>query len=229
MSASTTQWKTRRLGARAIKVYHRHSGVSGSIAAYGGSLVPSAEAYIAAYDAATRYRASWRIEMDEGKGAMKALESAIKAWLPHIARELPGIDISTLADRPTVPEDLIEDGIRASEALGEIKAADGSVPAWASAGSAEVLAKSQAAEKETDEAADADAKLSDLLATVRKNGAALQADLTLFRQTLRAVLGRSHPDFQKLRAEKATAKDEDDDPNAPQPAPPVTPAPHPPA
>src|SRR5690606_38611101 len=47
-------------------------------------------------------------------------------------------------------------------------------------------------------------------------------------KTLRSVLGRSHPDFQKLRVEKASKPDDDDDPNGPQPSPPVTPAPEPP-
>lgn len=226
---TSPQWKLRRLAARSIKVHGRHKSLSAAIAAYEGSLVPSATAYIGAYDAAARYRSKWRKEMDEGKGAMGALNSAIGAWKPHLARELPGLDLTTIGDRPTVPEDLVEDGFRLSEAFGEIKDAEGATPAWASDASTQLDTLSQDAERETDEAAEADAKLAELLAAVRATGVAFEANLSLFRKTLRSVLGRSHPDFQKLRAEKASTKDEDDDPAAPQPSPPVTPAPTPPA
>lgn len=226
---TTPQWKLRRLAARTIKVHGRHKAVSGAIAAYEGSLIPSCVAYVAAYDAAASYQPKWRKEMDEGKGAMAALITAISAWKPHLARELPGLDIATIGDKPTVPEDLVEDGFRLSEALGQIKGADGATPGWATHASTELDTLSQSAERETDEAAAADAQLAELLAAVRASGVAFEGHLSLFRQTLRSVLGRSHPDFQKLRAEKATATDEDDDPGAPQPSPPVTPAPAPPA
>lgn len=226
---TTPQWKLRRLAARTIKVYGRHRAASGAIAAYEGSLIPSATTYVGTYDAAARYQPKWRKEMDEGKGAMLALDTAIGAWKPHLARELPGLDLTTIGDKPTVPEDLVEDGFRLSEAFGEVKGADGATPGWASEASTQLDTLSQTAERETDEAADADSKLADLLAAVRTSGAAFEKNLSLFRKTLRSVLGRSHPDFQKLRAEKASSKDDDDDPGAPQPSPPVTPAPTPPA
>lgn len=222
---TTPQWKLRRLAVRATKVHARHAGVSGAIAAYAGSLVPRATSYISAYDTATAYRPVWRKEMDEGRGAMSALYASINGWKPHLARELPGFDITTIGDKPTVPEDLVEDGFRLAEAFLQIKDANGENPEWAARASAELAGLSEAAERETDEAAEADANYARLLADVRAKGAAFESELTLFRRTLRTVIGRSHPDYQKLRAEKASAKDDDDDAAAPPPAPPVTPAP----
>src|SRR5690606_20804256 len=225
---TTSQWKLRRLAKRSIAVFNRHAGVSGAIAAYQGSLIPRAEAYIQAYDAAALYEPRWRKEIAEGRGAMFALLTSINAWKPHLARELPGFDIATIGDKPTVPEDLVEDGERLADGLEMIVDGEGVTLPWATGGATELRTKADDAERETEEAAAADSTLSELLATVRRTGVELEQDLTLFRKTLRSVLGRSHPDFQKLRVEKASKPDDDDDPNGPQPSPPVTPAPEPP-
>ncbi len=64
---TTSQWKLRRLAKRSIAVFNRHAGVSGAIAAYQGSLIPRAEAYIQAYDAAALYEPRWRKEIAEGR------------------------------------------------------------------------------------------------------------------------------------------------------------------
>lgn len=214
-------WKTRRLASRGKKVQARHGGKP-SIAAYGGSLIPKADAFITAYDTASRYEATWRREMAEGKGAMAALLVAINEWKPHVARERPGFDVTTIGDRPTVPEDLTGDGIALADELAAV-----SQP-WAADAAAGLRVLATDAERETDEAAAADATHNEQLERVRTTKADLEAELSRFRDTLRAALGSSHPDYQKMRAEKATTVDADDDPAAPQPSPPVTPAPVPP-
>ncbi|MBI4918185.1 MAG: hypothetical protein HY825_20275 [Acidobacteria bacterium] len=61
----------------------------------------------------------------------------------------------------------------------------------------------------------------------RSLAAAFQEELILFRRTLMSVAGRSDKDYQKLRAEKATATDDEDDPNAPPVPAPVEPGPPP--
>lgn len=217
----TTHWKTRRLAARAKKVQARHEGTP-SIGAHGESLIPAADAYITAYDTAAKFEATWKREMAEGKGAMAALLRAINEWKPHVARERPGFDVTTIGDRPTVPEDLVEDGVALADEL------DAVGKQWATDAAAGLRALSDSAEKETDEAAGADATYKEQLQRVRTTKIALDSYLSGFRDTLRAVVGTSHPDYQKLRAEKATTKDVDDDPGAPQPSPPVAPAPTPP-
>ena len=219
-------WKLRRQASRSIKVFGRHSAVP-SIGAYASSIVPTANAMIGAYDAVRAYQATWKREMGEGRGAMKVLLENVNLWKPHVARENPSFDLSAIADRPDVPEDLIEDALRLATELGNVRAG-GAAPEWATAAKAGLVRLTEAAERETDEAAAADARWTELQRALDSAASAFDATLQNFRRGLRAALKRSHPDYQKLRAEKAAERDEDDDPNAPQPAPAVTPAPTPP-
>lgn len=225
---SDTHWKARRLAARSLKVLARH-GDEPAIAAYTTTLGPKATTYIREYDTAGKHEAAWRREMAEGHGAMSALQKEMNAWKPHVARERPGFDLTTIGDRPTVPEDLVQDAIAMAEELEAVRDAEGNTPEWAIAAAASIREKAVAAERETDEAAAADATYKEQLAKVRDAKAELDAELSRFRETLRVVLGRSHPDFQKLRVRRAAVVDVDDDPNAPPPSEPVTPAPAPPA
>ncbi|MBC7173783.1 MAG: hypothetical protein H5U40_15185 [Polyangiaceae bacterium] len=213
-------WKSRRLAARALKVYSRHSDKP-EIAAYERSLPVLSAAYITAYDAAGRHESTWRREMLEGRGAMAALLRDLGAWKPHIAREKPELDLTTIGDRPTVPEDLTSDALALAEALDAVRDPDGNTPTWAAGAAAKLRESTKRAEDETDEAAAADAQHNELLAAVRKAKAPFEAELSRFRATLEAVLGRSHPDFQKLRAKKVSTPDPEDDPAAPSAAPPV--------
>lgn len=221
-----THWKARRLAPRAIKVVARHADKP-AIVAYTDTLGPKATTFIEAYDTAGKHEANWRREMAEGRGAMKALQTEIDAWKPHVGRERAGFDLTTIGDRPTVPEDLVQDAIALAEELDEVRAADGSAPAWATAAAVRIREKAALAERETDEAAAADSAHNEQLARVRAAKAELDAELSKLRDTLRVVLGRSHPDFQKLRAKKASASDVEDDPSAPPPSDPVIPEPPP--
>lgn len=221
-----THWKARRLAPRALKVVARHADKP-PIAVYTDTLGPMATAFIEAYDAAGKHEVTWRREMAEGRGAMKALQTEIDAWKPHVGRERPGFDLTTIGDRPTVPEDLVQDAIALAEELDAVHAADGSAAPWATTAAARIRETAALAERETDEASAADSAHSEQLARVRAAKAELDAELSNLRDTLRAVLGRNHPDFQKLRARKAATPDVEDDPSAPPPSDPVTPVPPP--
>jgi hypothetical protein len=220
----TTHWKSRRLATRAKKVVARHADKP-AIHAFKPSIDAKADAYIVAYDASAKHEATWRRELAEGKGAMAILLKEIDSWKPHLVRERPGFDLTTIGDRATVPEDLIQDAIAAADELEAIRGTDGTAPAWAIAGAAGLRQKAEIAERESDEAALADSAHNTQLADVREKKVSFDAELSLLRNTLRAQIGRNHPDFQKLRAEKAGALDAEDDPSDPIPAPPVPPAP----
>lgn len=223
-----SHWKARRLASRAVKVLDRHKAQSAAIAAYEQSLRTAAGDFIRIYAQATGYESTWRVEMTEGRGAMAELKRTIESWKPHVARERPGFDLTTIADRPTVPEDLIEDALALADEHDRIVDASGTTREWAAGGAAALRAAAQKAEKETDESAAADASYNKLLADTRGAYTTFNAELSRFRATLRSVLGSSHPDFQKLRAERSGTADTDDDPGGPVPSDPVTPAPTPP-
>ncbi|AKF09340.1 hypothetical protein [Sandaracinus amylolyticus] len=224
----SVQWKSRRLAPRALKVLERHKGSSPAVAVFEAPLGTAARAFVAAYTEAGAYKARWRVEMDEGRGSMLALKKEIDVWKPHVARERPGFDLAGIGDKPTVPEDLIEDAQALADELREVRGADGATVAWAAAAATSITEKASRAENETDEAAAADARYSSLLSQVREAQAVFDAELSRFRATLRSLLGSSHPDFQKLRVSRASSRDGDDDPTGPAPSDPVTPAPTPP-
>src|SRR5690606_16454371 len=145
---SDTHWKARRLAARSLKVLARH-GDEPAIAAYTTTLGPKATTYIREDDTAGKHEAAWRREMAEGHGAMGALQKEMNAWKPHVARERPGFDLTTIGDRPTVPEDLVQDAIAMAEELEAVRDAEGNTPEWAIAAAASIREKAVAAERET--------------------------------------------------------------------------------
>jgi hypothetical protein len=104
---TTPYWKLRRLAPRTMKVFDRHRSIP-AFGAYAASIVPTANAYVAACDAVRGHEATWKREMAEGRGAMKSLLDEVQLWKPHVARESPTFDLSQIADRPDVPEDLFE-------------------------------------------------------------------------------------------------------------------------
>ncbi len=68
MSTVTPKWKLRRLASRGIRIVKRRAAQTPAVGAFLSTLVPNAEAYIAAYDRTMKYQASWKKEMDEGRG-----------------------------------------------------------------------------------------------------------------------------------------------------------------
>jgi hypothetical protein len=219
--SSTPFWKLRRLAQRSRRVQTRRASDAPVIAAYGTTLNPRATAYITAYDAAAKYQTKWRKEMKEGKGAIAGLVKTIRAWLPLVARDVPGFDASTFADQPDVPDDVLEDGDRLLSEVEDFKDAEEKPLAYQEAAIKELGPALQAANKEWAEAEAADKLYQDLLKDVRETAAVFDPELQAFRRSLSTVFGRSDKDFQKLRAERAGQADEDDDPNAPQPPSPL--------
>ncbi|MBN1612753.1 MAG: hypothetical protein JW940_39390 [Polyangiaceae bacterium] len=223
--ASTPHWKLRRLAPRAKRVQARRAAEFPAIAAFGPTLLPKADAYIAAFDASMKYAADWRKEMGEGKDAIAGLIGELRAWLPLVARDVPGFDASTYADKPTVPDDALEDAERFAEVIEEHRDATGLGLPYAQQALGRLVPLTASADKESQEAEAADVTYQRLLREVREAGARLDQELVLFRRTLAAVVGRNDKDFQKLRAAKAQQPDEDDDAGAPAAPAPVEPAP----
>lgn len=216
--ASAPLWKLRRLASRAKRVQIRRATEAPAVAAYGPTLLPKADAFITTYDAATRYDARWSKEMGEGKGAIAALVTAIRAWLPLVARDVPGFDASTFADKPDVPDDVLEDGERLLSVVDEHVDGSGAPLGYRPGAVAALGTALAAAQKEWAEADEADATYQKMLQEVRTTAAVFDVELQAFRRTLSTVFGRSSKDFQKLRVERASHADEEDDGGAPPPA-----------
>jgi hypothetical protein len=221
--AGISQWKLRRLGARSVRVVGRHAATHAAIAAYQGSLVPLATNFSESYDGVKRFKTTWQREMAEGRGASAKLVKVMRAWLPRLAADIPQFDRSTFADT-AVPDDIMEDASRMRETVEEFQdaaAADTNTLkplSYAEQLLGELDPALAAAVKEWAEAEAADDNYKAALKQTRHLADDLHTELVKFRQTLLTVLGRSHTDYQKLRASRASASDPDDDPKAPTPA-----------
>jgi hypothetical protein len=222
--ASTPAWKLRRLAPRAKRVHARRSEESPVLIAYSTTLPSKVDAFIAAYDSAAKYENTWRREMREGKGAVAALVKVVRGWLPLLVRDVPDFDASTFADKPDVPDDVIEDGARLVDVIEGSLDADGKPLQYRDAALKSLTAALAAANKEWSEAEAADATYQKLLKETRATGAVLDIELQAFRRSLAQVAGRGDKDFQTLRVERAAHKDDEDDPSAPPPSGPVAPA-----
>ena len=217
MSNVTPQWKLRRLASRGARIVKRRATESPVIGAFVATLVPKADAYIAAYDKAAKFQASWKKEMAEGRGAIAALLKLMQTWLPLLKRDIPGFDGGIYGDKPAVPDDVIEDGERLASVIDEFRDAKGNPLPYQKVALDAISPVLQAAVKEWAEAEAADAQYQQAFVSVRQMADPLQQDLVALRRTLMATAGRQDKDYQKLRAEHAGYPDDDDDANAPSP------------
>lgn len=209
--ATNAQWMQRRLASRALQILPRHQDKSLAIAAYLNSLGLSAPAFIAAYDAVMTFETTRSTKLAKGYTAIRALLQFLRAWTAVAQAHLEGFDRSQYGDKPAVPDDVISDAEHFVKTI-ERHVAEAEEPLWfTEALMSELVPAIEAAKAEWVEAGAGRAEHSELLAAVRETGDAFQRDLVSFRQTLRAIIGRGHPDYQKLRAPNARTADADDD------------------
>jgi hypothetical protein len=125
---NATHWKLRRLAARAKRVAARRKDESPALSVYALTTPGKAETYIGACDAAAKFSAAWRREVLEGKGAIGVLLTAMRAWLPHVVRDVPGFISTDYGDKPDVPDDVTEDAGRLRDVVGDNLGKDGMPP-----------------------------------------------------------------------------------------------------
>ena len=214
---SSPLWKLRRLAPRAKRIQGRRSDESPVIAAYSHTLPPKADAFVAAYDEAAKHDNTWRREMNEGKGAVAQLLAHIKSWLPLLERDVPQFQVATFGDKPDIPDDVIEDGARMLEILGESTDAQGNGLPYARTAADELNSALALANREWAEAEAADSTHQKLLERVRATAAVFDTDLQAFRRTLGHVVGRNDKDYQRLRAERVLHTDQEEEGDMPPP------------
>jgi hypothetical protein len=215
--ASMSAAKARRIAARVGDVLERNHDQP-AVRAYEATIGPKAQAFIAAYDAAARYASKRAHEFQEGQAAKAVLLGKLRAWVPVVARSVPGLDEAAFGAHPDVADDLMADAERLLDLVHDQKAGGAALPFGADL-AADLEPALAAAHKEWSEAVAADVAYQSLLKAQRETLAAFDAEIQPFRRTLAGALGRSHKDYQKLRAEKAHMAEEDDEPTAPAASP----------
>lgn len=211
---TTPQWKLRRLASRVLRVQDRQRGKEPALAAFDHSLLPATEEFIEAFTKVNTYAASRAREHREGKTSIAALGKKTRVWAVVVAVDIGPFRASVLGKKPDVPDAVIADAeILLKTARGH-KGADGKKLPYLESLEEDLGAVLAEAKKEWDEA---EAAASDYNALRRKAHDAayrFERHLIAYRRALKAVIGRAHPDYQKLRAKRAPSPDRDDDQEA---------------
>ena len=218
-------WMLRRLAPRAKRIIERRKSSSAALAAYERTLVPAADRFIAAYDTAARYQSVWHKERAERMSALDSLSSSTRSWRPLVASDVAGVGL-VKASGSLVADDVIREAEWLLGVITDHRDGEGKPLVYGADATAELGARIAAARKEASESEAADTLYQQYQATVRETAAEFETGLKALRRTLAVIFGRSDRDYQKLRAQRAAAHDEDDDVDVPvepeiQPAPSV--------
>jgi hypothetical protein len=209
-------WKLRRLAPRAKRVLERRKSDAPVLAAYEPKLLPATDLFIAYYDLAAHYKSTWLREMEEGRNAIAVLGNSVRSWVPLVVGDVANLDTSDFADSP-VADDVILAGQRLLTRVEGHRDAQGNPLSYREPLALDVRAKLEAGIKERGEAEAADRVYQQTLADARSSATAFETTLQAFRKSLGLAVGRHDKDYQKLRIQRASQRDEDDDPGAPVP------------
>lgn len=211
--STIAQWQLRRLASRTLRVFKRHEPTEPAIASHGGSTVPAAQGFIETYDRARAFNPVWGQELREGRTLRSVLLRKVQGWAVQVQIDVPSFDASKIGDRPEVADDVVSDAKTVIDTV-DAAVARGQELHYAEALKADLQAAMEPLLAEVEQAGDAHAEYTKQLAEAREAAALFQTHLVAFRRTLAIFIGRSHPDFQKLRAARARMVDADDDETA---------------
>jgi hypothetical protein len=214
MKTNTTHKMLRRLAPRSLRVYERHAGKEPGLEAFATSLVLHATAFITDYDAVREYAARRFMERQQGKKTIEDLLRKMRIWSPQVARDLPTVSVGEFGDNPDVPDEVLRDAKSLLEHATHTTEGGEPLP-YADALASDLGAAIEAAQAQWGQAESAADGMIGLQSATRTSAAAFEQDLIAFRRALAATIGRSHPDYQKLRVDRARVVDSEDDPNAP--------------
>lgn len=172
--------------------------------AYEVSLKPAAEAFISSYDALRISATTRSSELKQGHRAARALLTRMLGWVAHIDahKAIDGFDRSGFGDSPDVPDDVISDAATLVDMVKTVLEQDPESVSFAEALLGELEPLLQAARIEWSEAEAARSTHQLQVAENQRNATQFAELLIGFRRSLARVVGRNHPDFQRLRAAK---------------------------
>jgi hypothetical protein len=195
-------------------VFARHKDKEPGLATFEKPAVESARSFITMHDMVTRAAAERLQEHGNGKTKIDELLKKERIWAAKLSIDIPGLNPADFGDNPDVPDDVLSDGDKLIEIGTNHRDLNGEPLPYAELLVQDLGAAIEEAKTEWDEAEGVQGGYRTLRAQCREAAAAFEKGLIAFRRALKAVIGRAHPDFQKLRVERARTRDVDDDEGA---------------
>jgi len=208
--ATLPQWMLRRLAPRALRVLERQEQREPALAAHRGRVGDSAQAFITAYDGVSTFVSTSGPSRSGQVESIDVLKRKLSGWTPLLVDDLAGFDRGEFAANDNVADDLFQRVDRLLKIV-EAQGAEGDVVPYAEQMVADLRAALDAAKADAKNIGASSSEEADMRAAVRETAERFHRDLIAFRRTLRAHVGRSHPEYQKLRVVRVRTTDGDDD------------------
>lgn len=109
---TTTNIRMRTLAERALRLLGVYQVTVPSLVALSPVLVPSALAYIKAYDDHQNFQAHHREHMGEGRAKVKALYTLMRHWTSVLTAIIPGFSEDSLHGTLSIPDQVLADAQR---------------------------------------------------------------------------------------------------------------------
>jgi hypothetical protein len=191
-------WILRRFASRSIHILERLELSEPSLALYLKTLGVSAPAYLSAYQAVVAYELARSKKIKGRVEAVKSLVRKLRTWVAVLGKDI-GLDSSQFGDRPSVPEEVINDTIELLAVLARHEEEGHEMPFYTEELRTDLTASLEAAQAELSAAGGSHVTLSELRDALKAAAETFQADLVTFRRALRAFFGSSYPDYRRLR------------------------------
>ena len=208
---NTSLWMLRRLAARALRVHERQAPTHPAVASYDGIIPTTATTYMELYGKLRHLTKLRMQERREGKEAISELVHKLRLWAPRVDRDVEEVRTGEYGENPSVPDDVLRDARSLLEHVADYTNRQGQGLDYVDSLKADLEPTLAEAEAEWGEAGTAQRGYADLRKKMLETGIELEQALVAYRRTLRAHVGRTDPDYQKLRIERLRSQDEDDD------------------
>lgn len=203
-----TQAMLRRYSARTLEVLNRHKGASMAIAACEFSLGVSAVEYAESYDAAQRAQVEYARTLNSRTDVFDEVNDKLLAWLPLLRRDVVGISARQLGGSRNVHTDIVNRVNQLLELVDSHVEGGGKELPYYEMMKTELTEALAAATGGAESSGDKAANVKALQDRTRELAEVFRIDLVAFRAVIRAVLGRTHPDYRQLRSADRTVAEE---------------------
>jgi hypothetical protein len=196
----------RRLAPAALDVMQRNADKS-VIAAHAATMVPVANGVLIAIQVIDRLKGKQVALLAESTEQTAQLHGLMLGWSPLLERDLASFDIGAYVRDPNLPFDVVQ---KAMSLKSYVEQEAAGLP-YQQTLLAELTARIEGADGAAKSAYTARTALQEKQREVRELSATFHKGLVSLRKTVRAMLGSSHLDYQRLRVPSRAAAEPPDD------------------